>query len=175
MLSSISQRWKLLGAAAVMLALVAAGWPDGGNDGAAEIVEVAKPARTQISRIKTSIEGKSQDEMGDIHLEKLRRMKMELNVKSVFTANSWEAPPPSAKTKSESSSSTPSIPFTYLGKLVDQDTFMVFLSRQDRNYVVKEGDVIDDVYHVDEIKGSLMSLTYIPLNMKQTMRIGEPN
>lgn len=72
-------------------------------------------------------------------------------------------PPPAA----------PPLPFTYLGKLVEEGVLTVFLTRQDRNYVIKAGDVIDGTYRVDTINPSTLTLTYLPLDIKQSMSLGD--
>ncbi len=55
------------------------------------------------------------------------------------------------------------------------DQSAVFLTTLDRNYIVKSGDVIENTYRVEEIRAPMMTLTYLPLNMKQTLYIGEAN
>jgi hypothetical protein len=51
----------------------------------------------------------------------------------------------------------------------------IFLARQDKNFTVRAGDLLDDTYRVDAIKGPIVELTYMPLNIKQTLFIGEKN
>lgn len=69
----------------------------------------------------------------------------------------------------------PPLPFTYLGKLGEDGKFTVFLSVRGRSFAVKTGDTVAQVYRVDEIRPPMMALTYIPMNIKQTMQIGETN
>lgn len=70
---------------------------------------------------------------------------------------------------------SPVLPFTYLGKLNDAGQVTVFLSAGSKSFVVKTGDVVAQVYRIDEIKPPTMTMTYLPLNIKQTMPIGEAN
>lgn len=51
----------------------------------------------------------------------------------------------------------------------DGNEVTVFLSRNDRNYTVKEKDVLDDIYRVDKIGEGEMVLTYLPTNTQQTL------
>ena len=67
----------------------------------------------------------------------------------------------------------PPLPFTYIGKLLQGDRTAVFLTTPDRNYMVKPGDVIENTYRVEKVRAPTMTLTYLPLNMKQTLYIGE--
>jgi len=68
----------------------------------------------------------------------------------------------------------PPPPFTYMGRLAEGGQTTVFLAHGDRNLVVRVGDVIDNTYQVEEIGATLLVLTYLPQNLKQTMSIGAP-
>ena len=59
--------------------------------------------------------------------------------------------------------------------MVDEGQIVVFLTRQERNYAVRSGDKLDNTYQVDDIKPSVMLLTYLPLNLQQSLTIGSPN
>lgn len=170
----ISTRWKFLGGLLV-LSLIAAGWTAIHESETSEVVEAVKPVRTAPPRVRTSSEKQRAEPLLDIPLEKLRRQEAAKDVKEVFPSRSWYVPPPPAKPEPAPPPSAPPLPFIYLGKMVEDGKPTVFIANQDRNYTVKEGDVIDSTYRVDAIKGALMELTYIPLDMKQTMQIGERN
>lgn len=170
---SITRRWKLLGSA-LALSLTAVGWLNAG-DKEPEVIETVKPARAPMPSVKTRSEGPPQEALTDIRLEKLRRQESGQDVKDVFTSKTWYVPPPQPKPEPPPPPSAPPLPFLYLGKMMHEGSLTVFMSKQDRNYAVKAGDVIDSTYRVDSIKGSLMELIYIPLDMKQTMHIGEQN
>lgn len=73
-------------------------------------------------------------------------------------------PPPSQQ--------APPLPFTYLGRLSEDRDTTVFLAQGERNFVVKPGDVIDNHYRVEEVTDNAVSLTYLPLNLKQTLSTG---
>jgi hypothetical protein len=40
-------------------------------------------------------------------------------------------------------------------------------------YVVKPGDVIDSTYRVEKFTPGMVNLTYLPLNIVQSLRTGE--
>jgi hypothetical protein len=61
-----------------------------------------------------------------------------------------------------------------MGRLAEGGQTTVFLAQGDRNLVVQVGDVIDNTYKVEEIGPTLLVLTYLPQNLKQTMPIGAP-
>lgn len=70
--------------------------------------------------------------------------------------------------------SIPALPFKYIGKLFGDDEYVVFLSLHGKSLSVKLGDVLQQTYRIEEIKPPLMQVTYIPMNIKQTLMIGEP-
>ena len=68
----------------------------------------------------------------------------------------------------------PPLPFTYLGRLDEEQNTTVFLTAGDRNLVVKPGDLIDNTYKVEQVTESTVVLTYLPMNQRQTLAIGTP-
>lgn len=166
------QRWIVWGALLVVSAIAAGQIAGDGED--TDLVEVARPARTTATRAIVPRE-EAAEASNDIQLDKLRRRAGRQNVRDVFTSQSWYVPPPPPKAAAEPAPTAPPLAFIYLGKMVEEGKLTVFLGKQDRNYTVREGDVIDNTYRVSAIKGSLMELTYIPLDIKQTMQIGEQN
>ncbi len=68
----------------------------------------------------------------------------------------------------------PPLPFVYMGRLAEEQNTTVFLVMGDRNLVVKPGDVIDNTYKIEEVGESAMTLTYLPMNQRQTLPIGTP-
>ena len=56
-----------------------------------------------------------------------------------------------------------------MGKLVADAATTVFLSRQDRNYVVRAGDTIDGTYRVERIAEDALVVTYLPLKIQQAL------
>lgn len=63
--------------------------------------------------------------------------------------------------------------FRYLGKLLGDDEYQVFLSYQDKNYVLKVGDTIQDIYKVEKIQPPVLALNNIASNIQQEINIGE--
>lgn len=66
----------------------------------------------------------------------------------------------------------PSLPFTFLGRMIENDSTVVFLSKQDQSYSVKLNSVLDQNYRVDKIDSNQVVFTYLPLNIKQTLSFG---
>ncbi|PHV11007.1 hypothetical protein CSQ89_13170 [Chitinimonas sp. BJB300] len=67
----------------------------------------------------------------------------------------------------------PSLPFQFIGKQFDGHTWEVYLENADQTLVVHHGDTLLGAYRVDEIKPPLLTLTFLPLETKQTLAIGQ--
>jgi len=92
-----------------------------------------------------------------------------------FASKSWYVPPPPPKAQPAPPPSAPPLPFVYMGKLIDEGQVIVFLSKQDRSFAVKLGDIIESSYRADEIGPTTLTLTYLPMKIKQTLAIGDRN
>lgn len=75
----------------------------------------------------------------------------------------------SSNANNVSKPTAPPLPFIYMGKLTENGNMSVFLTRNDKPYVVHIGDVIEGVYRIDAIRSTLLEMTYLPLNQKQTL------
>ena len=162
-------RWMMI-IAALALTLAAAGWVN------QEESITAAQASSSETRPRPAPQV-SIKEPAAIHLDKLKRVPPEADaqIDDLFKSKSWYVPPPPPKPVPPPPPAAPPLPFTYFGKIMEDGKITVFLTRQDRNYVIKTGDVIDGTYRVDSIMPSALTLTYLPLDIKQSMSIGDPN
>ena len=117
----------------------------------------------------------------ELDLEKLNRSKPDQTATNLFSSTNWVAPPPISAVQlapavpvPPPAPSAPTLPFIYVGKLMDGDKLVIFLSRQDTKYSVSAGDVIDSSYRVEQVSESAVVFTYLPLNIKQTLTINPP-
>jgi hypothetical protein len=102
------------------------------------------------------------------------------SITNVFAATSWQPtvaplPAPSARPPSEPVApppAAPPMPFRFIGRYGDADSQIVMLVKDDRLYLVAVGETIDDVYRVDRVSGTMVELTYLPLNLKQSLSTG---
>lgn len=113
-----------------------------------------------------------------VELERLARTQAESGVEfaDVFGATSWYVPPPPPPPRPPAPPPVPTappLPFTYLGRYEDAPTRLTILVKGDRMYTVTEGDVIENTYRVERVAPGLVELTYLPLNIKQSLRTGE--
>ncbi len=66
----------------------------------------------------------------------------------------------------------PPLPFKFMGKLWGEDGYQVFVTLEDANLILKQGDYIASLYKVEAIKPPQMTLIYLPLSQQQTLNIG---
>jgi hypothetical protein len=82
------------------------------------------------------------------------------------------APAPAAPA-SQPLPEAPPLPFTYGGKVTAGSTTLTVLSRQDRIYFVRVGDVLDGIYRVEAIGERRLVLQYLPLGIAQVLPVPE--
>lgn len=96
------------------------------------------------------------------------------------------APPPSAAQRSAPSPppaapvvtaqppppKAPSLPFRYLGRLVDGERISAFVASGTQNLSLKTGDVIDNLYRVERIADDALDFVYLPLDERQSLTLG---
>lgn len=170
MQASTARRWLLL-AGALGLSLAATGWLGADENGVAETAATTKDVAHAADRVDDGGPGPATE----IQVAALTRRAAVPPVKELFDARTWQSPPAPSARQDAPPPSAPTLPFVYLGKMIYDGATTVFLASQDRNFTVKEGDVIDGSYRVDSIKGPLLTLTYLPLDTQQTMHIGDQN
>jgi hypothetical protein len=91
----------------------------------------------------------------------------------VFARQDWTPPPPPPRPAPPAPPpSAPPLPFTFIGKSVDEGAWEVYLAHGDRTYVVRDKTVIDGTWRVDAIAPPILTLTYLPLNQVQQLNIG---
>lgn len=73
-----------------------------------------------------------------------------------------EEPPPQA----------PPLPFRFLGQHEEAGQVTIFLQHNDQNLVVRVGDTLAGQYKVESLKGTTLSLIYLPLSQTQSLEVG---
>jgi hypothetical protein len=163
-----SQRRALLIAIALALAAVAIFDNEDDNRGA---VSAAPAPRMALPRAKGA-----QAPLPEIAFDKLDQKIVRDPVADAFELRSWEPPPPPKKElPPPPPPQAPTLPYTYMGKIMEGNQVIVFLSKQDRNYVVKKGETVDGTYRIDDINSGTMVFTYLPLDQQQILAIGAAN
>jgi hypothetical protein len=176
----ITTRWKVLGGS-LALTLMATGWLAAGDDASpARAGAGVRPAPRPAMITLPAPAHAAADAAVDIRLERLRRQRNGETVGDAFTAHSWHVAPPPAPVSEPPAAPAPEpeVPvqaLVYSGKMLAEGKVRVFITVQGRAMVVEEGNVVDGLYRIDSIKAPLMEWTYLPLDRKQTMHIGEHN
>jgi len=166
------REWALL-ALLLPLVFLATGSAEGDAGGAAEIAEAA-----QVERAKPPVQDTL--EAGKLDLAQLRHEAITEEPVNAFESKSWYVPPPpppprpAPQARPAPVPTAPPLPFTYLGRFQDGASTVIFLARSERLLAVSAGDVIEGTYRIDGIAGATMAFTYLPLNIKQTLSIGNP-
>lgn len=167
------RRYALIGSLALVLVLSAVsgkGWNTAGDR------VIPSPAQApQVTRAPAQ-------PLLAIELEKLQRRDVPPDTRKLasnaFEAMTWHVPPPPpppqpvAKPAPPPPPSAPPMPFTFLGRYEDGETRTILLVKGDRIYTVSEGEVIDKTYRVERLAGGQLELTYLPLDIKQTISAG---
>jgi hypothetical protein len=164
-------RRVLLGAAT--LAVLAAAFDDG---------KQAEPTLANASTPRTSEPQRSPQPALRVELERLNRPQAKAAaapaVGNTFSATSWYVPPPPPppppprKPEPPPPPSAPPMPFSYFGRYQDGGTQIILLLRGERIYTVSEGDVIENTYRVGRLTGGQLEMTYLPLDIKQSIFTG---
>jgi hypothetical protein len=106
---------------------------------------------------------------------------------ALFTPTQWTRPPRKVDVPAESvptlpmapaasaPAKAPPLPFRVIGRYVEDGQTGVFLQHNEHNLVVHAGDTVANVYQVLSLEGGVLTLLYIPLNEKQTLRVEETN
>ena len=96
------------------------------------------------------------------------------SIDDAFATRDWRPPPPPPPKPiaQPAVAAPPPLPYTVIGKKLEDGAWQVFLRRDERILVVKTLYKIDDAYRVDEIRPPVMTITYLPMQQRQTLPIG---
>lgn len=162
---------RLMLGAALLLTLAVSAWM--GMDQAeeeAEIVELAKP----VSANRNTAPRRAAPELPLPVLAEVRATSgSEQHADDVFKSHSWfVAPPPSRPVQAAVvPPAPPPLPFTYLGNVQEGGYTVVFLSKAQRLYTVRKGEIFDGQYRLEDVGSGRIELVYLPLNAKQILVI----
>jgi len=170
-MASPALRRRIVLGAALAATLASAGWLAAHEGPQVEVVQPAKRAEAPVRTSEVMLA------VGELNaVERRARGAAARKVPDMFAPQSWDPPPlPEAEPPPPPPPVAPPLPYVFIGKLVEGDVTTVFLASQNRNFAVKAGDTLEGSYRIDEIKGELMILTYLPLSQKQSLPIGRVN
>lgn len=164
------QRWIGILALAGVVAFLAARAPS--NDDATKIVKTT-PRTVRVASNTESVQ---------INLEKLKPRQFRDKAKEdIFKSKSWYVPPPPPKPVKlppppppppPLPPSAPPLPYSFMGSYEEPGgKLIIYLTKAGKIYSVSQGDTLDGIYRVEGINSGNFSITYLPLNIKQTLRI----
>lgn len=93
----------------------------------------------------------------------------------LFGSQDWTPPPPPPQAQNAGSPPppvAPPLPFTFIGKSLQDGKWEVYLATGERTHIAVEGGTLDGAWRVERIAPPLMTLTYLPLNQVQQLNIG---
>ncbi len=95
----------------------------------------------------------------------------------IFKGKSWYVPPPPPpppKPAPPPKPTAPPMPYAFMGSYLGEDgRLVIFLTRGDRVITASPGDVLEGTYRVENITAGQLGLIYLPLNIRQTLHVGE--
>ena len=176
---TLQKRESLLLAVLPVIAVLSA-VADSGQENKAVPVEqaAAAPVEQAAAAPVSATDDKSAGDSVALGLPQPQRGDSADEPSDLFAAKSWYVPPPppppppQAKPAPPPRPTAPPLPFAYLGSYQESATHVIFLVRGDRILTVSIGEVIEGTYRVNGITGSTLSLTYLPLNVVQSLNIG---
>ncbi|ADE12055.1 prolin-rich transmembrane protein [Sideroxydans lithotrophicus] len=143
---------------------------------------VARESDDATSVLKVNLaEGPKADPAPVAGLEKLgKRAQTEHKTVDIFKGKSWYVAPPKPKPvpppppPPPPPPTAPPMPYAYMGSYQGKDGRMIiFLTKGGQVYSVSPGDVLEGTYRVEGIASGQLVLIYLPLNIQQTINIGE--
>jgi hypothetical protein len=173
---SKASRLRLLLLIPTVLAVGAASDVDSGLPGDAAGVD----AEPEISEALPARQAATVVDLPVLDVAALRRASGAAEPRNAFESKSWYVPPPAPPAPSPAQAApppaptAPRLPFTYLGQYQEGPKLVILLMQGERMLVVNEGDLIDATYRVDGIRGATLTLTYLPLNIKQLLNVDAP-
>jgi hypothetical protein len=137
-------------------------------------------AAASAKRTLASSGGAASNDSGNLLTRLAHRVAESKAVEALFHSQSWYvAPPPPppappAPVEAPPPPTAPPLPFAAMGSYARPgDATVFFLTRGDRVFDVHVGDTIDNTYSVDSFANGQLTFTYKPLNIKQTLAVGD--
>lgn len=170
---SLNKRQTVLGVM-LSLTLVAVGGAHFRGDGSPDVVlpvarerAASHPAPTPVVSTAAAVDSL------DIAGLRQNQPGVEPRAGQVFASKSWYVPPPPPPRAPPPPPSAPPLPFTFVGSILNpgSDGPKFFVYKNDKLYQVEVGDVIEGAYRLDEADDHGLTFIYLPMNVKQTLRI----
>lgn len=174
---------KLLLGGALIVTLIAVVMVEDEDDLTVDTVESIQPTRSSSGKTRVDI-----NTIDSLEVDLLGQRAFNAEAGELFKSTSWVPKRPQttlkqqaemAKKQREKANAPPPVPtppplpFKYIGKVIEGNKTQVFLADSDEFYVVRLGGHIENQYRVDTMDDETITLTYLPLNAKQTLTIND--
>jgi hypothetical protein len=144
-----------------------------------DTVDTIQPVKPSGDRVKNQENNAEQ-----LDVSKLGQRKFNALAGELFVSTTWAPKQPQvnlqeqaaiaaqvAKSTPPPTPTAPPLQFKYTGKAIADNETWVFLSQSGENLIAKIGGKINDKYRLDSINDDSITMTYLPLNAKQTLTI----
>jgi hypothetical protein len=163
----------MLGAALTATA-AAAVWPRAQEAPSSAVVESVnqKERATQVEQTRSELR-----QLPPPSLPRQRREQLP-EVEELFESKSWIPPPPPLPPKPRlrpqppPTPVAPPFPYTIAGTLIDGNGMTVVFTREQQEFIVGVGEVLEQRYRVDSIDERSVTLTYLPAGLTQRVTFG---
>lgn len=111
---------------------------------------------------------------GRVALERLNRRAPSGTETDPFRLKTWFVAPPPGPPPSPPKPTAPPLPFKYMGSFEEPSSgkLIVYLAKGDESFPVSPGDKFDDnKYQFDGIGKGRITITYLPLSIKQNITL----
>jgi hypothetical protein len=172
------QPWLVLGGLLIVTVSAAAWVSDDKRVAQDNVTEVVTPTPRRAVAVRTAQPTQT------LNLDKLRNRNLTPGAGDPFAIRKKSKPPapaaplvvvaPPPPPPAAPPPSAPPLPFSYMGKLIDETGMAIFLVAGDRTLVVREGQTVESVYHLDSVSESRLLFTHLPTGIQQNISIGEP-
>ena len=163
-------RWIVL-SAALLATVVATVWPHGDEGTAVQVVAPVMNRNAGPSEARQQSADSALPNLG----EQLERPHANSEVRDLFGARSWNPPPPPPVVQKQlppTPPTAPPFPYGIAGSVADGNGLMVVFTKQNQDFVLRVGDVLEQTYRVDAIDAQSVALTYLPLGLAQLVPMG---
>jgi hypothetical protein len=163
-------RWMILGGA-LLATVVASVWPRGQDE---PMIEVVPPV---AKRDAAPLRDKKVAELPPLGALR-ERQRAGTDVQDLFGAKTWSAPPAPQQPRpapAPVAPVAPPFPYTVAGSVLDPNGLMIVFTHQQRNFVLRVGEVLEQTYRVESIDPQSVTLTFLPLGLTQRVPIGASN
>ena len=144
------------------------------SDAEADLAEVAEPA----ARAQPAAPTTTTIDAAAVARKKLQQAapRLALARANLFPEQTWFIPPPPPPPPPyvpPPPPQAPALPFSYMGRWQEAGQTTFYLVRGMLPVSVRAGQVLDGVWRLEPVTGSLLNFTYLPLNQTRSLRTGD--